>query len=564
MDRGIPSEGMSGKAHIQVVFNGTPLVAPRGVTVAQLLRDHPHPGPLPVLGALVSYRLTGVHYELVSDCTVQTVDYASKGGASIYRRTATVILLEAVAELFPQARVEVGQSVGHGYFFEIQLPDQPLTARHVDQVRARMREIVKRDIPLIPIRITVEEAIEEFRNSGYPEKARLLETLPHSKIWFIDLGAYKDILHGPLAPSTGAISVFDLEAYEHGAILRFPDVKFQMRPGRNKQEKLFAVFRETRAWNQEIGINNVADLNAAVLRGETGEIIRIAEGFQEKKIARIADQIAQERGRVRLVLVAGPSASGKTTFTKRLGVQLRVNGLRPVALSMDNYYVDREKTPRNPDGTYNFESLEALDVAYLNEDLERLMRGERVETPVFSFTEGKRRKDKTIPLQLGPNDVLVMEGIHCLNEKISQAVGREAKFKIYVSALTQLIIDSHSRIFTSDTRLLRRIVRDRLFRGYSAEETITQWPSVRAGENRYIFPFQEEADVMFNSALVYETCVLKPYAQRFLLTVPRNTPAYTEAHRLLAFLEYFVTIFPEEVPQNSLLREFIGGSAFKY
>ncbi|MBN1423618.1 nucleoside kinase [Candidatus Fermentibacteria bacterium] len=562
---GTPQINAAGRRTLRVVFNGTPTTAVHGATVAELLRDYPHPNPLPPLGALVSYRLTGLHYELVSDCTVHTVDYASKGGASIYRRTATVILLEAVTELFPGARVEVGQSVGHGYFFEISMPDgRPLSEAIVEGVCARMHEIVKRDLPLVPIRISVEEAIEVFNGSGYPEKARLLQTLPHSKIWWIDLGGYEDILHGPLAPSTGVVDVFALEAYEHGAILRFPDPKFQMRYSRGRQDKLFSVFRETRAWNQEIGIHNVADLNAAVLRDETAEVIRVAEGFQEKKLASIADQISQERGKIRLVLVAGPSSSGKTTFTKRLGVQLRVNGLRPVALSMDNYYVDRERTPRNPDGTYNFESLDALDVDYLNADLARLLDGELVETPIFSFTEGKRRSDKTNRLLLGPDHVLVMEGIHCLNERISKAVPRDAKFKIYVSALTQLIIDSHSRIFTSDSRLIRRIVRDRLFRGYSAEQTIDGWDSVRAGENRYIFPFQEEADVLFNSALVYEKPVLKTYAQRFLLTVRRNTPAYTEAHRLLAFLDYFVPIFPEEVPQNSLLREFIGGSSFTY
>lgn len=560
-----PHISAPGDRTIRVVFNGTTTAAPYGATVAELLRDHPHPGPLTPLGALVSYRLTGLHYELVSDCTVQTVDYASKGGASIYRRTATVILLEAVTELFPGARVEVGQSVGHGYFFQFTMPTgRPLTEADVEQITASMNEIVRRDLPLVPIRIAVEEAIQEFERAGHLEKARLLRTLPHSKIWWIELGAYRDMLHGPLAASTGAVSLFALEAYEHGAILRFPDVRFQMRPMRGRQDKLFTVFRETRAWNHEMGIHNVADLNAAVLRDDTAEIIRVAEGFQEKKLASIADQVASRRGEIRLVLVAGPSSSGKTTFTKRLGVQLRVNGLRPVALSMDNYYVDRERTPLNPDGTYNFESLDALDVDYLNADLARLMNGERVETPVFSFTEGKRRADKTIPLRLEPDHVLVMEGIHCLNERISRAVAREAKFKIYVSALTQLIIDSHSRIFTSDSRLIRRIVRDRLFRGYSAEQTITQWDSVRAGENRYIFPFQEEADVMFNSALAYEKSVLKTYAQRFLLTVPRNTPAYTEAHRLLGFLDYFVPIFPEEVPQNSLLREFIGGSSFTY
>ncbi len=555
----------NGARHIRVVFNGAEISTSYETTVIELLEQKSHPGPFSPLGALVSRRLTGLHYPLVSDCTVDTVDYGSKEGASIYRRTASLVLYEAAAQLFQGIRVKIGQSVDRGYFFSLRMPGgKDPTPQQVHDIERRMREIVAHEIPLVPVRITVEEAIETFELEGYDEKADLLRTLPYSKVWWIDMGQFKDILHGPLAPSTGTISLFAVHGFEDGLILRFPDRRFQMRAFKGAQEKLFATYRETRAWNQEIGVHNVGQLNIAVLRDETPEIIRITEGFHEKKIVGIADRIAARRQIIRLILIAGPSSSGKTTFTKRLGVQLRVNGLRPVALSMDNYYVDREETAKNHDGTYDFESLQALDIELLNEHLARLMAGETVETPVFSFTTGKRRHDKTIPLRLGQDHVLIMEGIHCLNEKISRAIDRTAKFKIYVSALTQLIIDSHSRIFTSDTRLIRRIVRDRLFRGYSAEATINQWPSVRAGENRNIFPFQEEADVMFNSALVYEMCVLKNYAHRFLLTVPRNSPAYTEAHRLLAFLTYFVSIFPEEVPQNSLLREFIGGSTFSY
>ena len=550
---------------IDVTFNGNRLSVPYGTTVIELLETHPHKGDFPALGALVSFRLTGLYYQLVSDCTVDTVDHGSKEGASIYRRTASLILYEAAAQLFENMRLEIGQSIHHGYFFEFPMPSGVTpTNSQIRAIKQRMREIIQADKPLIPTRITVEEAIETFEQMDYHEKAQLLETLPYSKVWWIDTGRFKDILHGPLAPSTGVISAFALEPYEDGCILRFPNRRFVMRSSRGKQEKLFSTYKETREWNQEIGVHNVGQLNAAVLRDETSDIIRIAEGFHEKKIARIADQIAAEKDKIKLVLIAGPSSSGKTTFTKRLSIQLRVNGLRPVALSMDNYYVDRERTPRFPDGTYDFESLEALDVEYLNLQLSDLMSGKLVKTPLFSFTTGKRRKDKTLPLKLEPDQVLIMEGIHCLNERISKAVPRDSKFKIYVSALTQLIIDSHSRIFTSDTRLIRRIVRDRLFRGYSAEQTLTQWNRVRAGENRYIFPYQEDADVMFNSALVYETCVLKTYAHRFLLTVPRKSREYTEAHRLFAFLTLFVPIFPEEVPQNSLLREFIGGSTFKY
>jgi uridine kinase len=550
---------------VSIVFNGERIRAAYGTTVMQLLESKPNADPLPPLGALVSCRLRGLHYPLVSDCDVRTVDYCTKEGASIYRRTASFLLYEAVAELYPEARVEIGQSVGHGYFFDIEVPSgDPLTSEAAAAIDRAMHDIVKRDIPLVPVRIAVEEAIEIFERNGYPEKAQLLQTYPHTTVWWLDVGSFQDFLHGPVAPSTGSIMLFAINSYAGGVILRFPDKKFQMRPPRGKQSKLFAVYRETRAWNQEIGVHNVGQLNAAILRDETAEIIRVAEGFQEKKLANIADQIASSGDSVHLILVAGPSSSGKTTFMKRLGVQLRVNGIKPVALSMDNYYVDRIKTPKRPDGMYDFESLGALDVELLNDHLQRLMAGQLVQTPLFSFTTGKRDQESTIPLFIEDGHVLVMEGIHCLNEKISKTVDRSVKLKVYVSALTQLIIDPHSRIFTSDTRLIRRIVRDRLYRGYSAQETIRQWPSVRAGENRNIFPFQEEADVMFNSALVYEMCVLKNYAERFLLTVPRNVPEYTEAHRLLSFLEFFVPIFPEEVPENSILREFIGGSTFRY
>jgi uridine kinase len=329
------------------------------------------------------------------------------------------------------------------------------------------------------------------------------------------------------------------------------------------QPKLFAIYRETRRWNEVLGVANVGALNRMCLSGEISEVIRIAEGFQEKRVAQIADAIAAERQRVRLVLVAGPSASGKTTFIKRLGIQLRVNGIQPVGLSLDNYFVNREKTPLDSDGKPDYEAIEALDLELLNVQLDAVLRGEDVAVPRYNFLTGMRDGPyRSTTLRLEPNQVLLVEGIHALNPQLTAAIPEATKFRLFISALTQLTLDDHNRIFTSDSRLLRRLVRDRLYRGHPATRTLEMWNSVRRGEARGIFPFQEQADLMFNSALVYEPAVLRVYAERFLLEVPREHPAYTEAYRLLKFLSWFVPIFQDDVPQTSLLREFIGGSAF--
>jgi uridine kinase len=338
----------------------------------------------------------------------------------------------------------------------------------------------------------------------------------------------------------------------------------EIRPYRDSPQ-LFSVYRETRQWNEILGVETVGHLNELTVRGVASEVIRVAEGLHEKKVAAIADQIGQQKDRIKLVLIAGPSASGKTTFAKRLGLQMMVNGIRPVSLSTDNFYVNREETPLDKHGKYDFEAIEAIDLDLFNDTLVGLLRGERVLSPRFDFTNGQRKpKDKWIPMQLLPGQVLVVEGIHGLNDRLTQAVETERKFKIYVSALTQLCIDDHNRIFTSDTRFLRRIVRDRLFRGYSAATSIENWPSVRRGELRNIFPFQEHADVMFNSALVYEQAILRMFAERFLLEVPQDHPSYVDAYRLLKFVNHFVPMFDERVPQISILREFVGGSGFRY
>ncbi len=551
---------------IEVVLNGRSVRTVAGISVLQLLADHPHPGRLRPLGAVVNGRLRALLHTLVSDCRVDTVDYGSKDGASVYRRTATLVLCEAAAGIDPKLSPVVGQALAGGYYFSLRRNGEAvpvISEELVEELKREMLRIVRENQPIEVRRVAVEEALEHYRAIGSRDKVLLLETTRRAEVQWASVGRFRELVLGPLAPTTGSVGRFDLLPYESGMVLRFPGRDFQMRPMTQNQNKLYQAYLETRTWNDELEVSNVGQLNEAVIRGHVSEIIRVAEGFHERKIIAIADEIRRRQPHARLVLVAGPSSSGKTTFTKRLGVQLRVLGLKPVALAMDNYYVNRVDTPKHADGSYNFECLDALDLAYFNDQVLRLISGELVETPVYSFTQGMRSV-KTVPVQLGPGEILIVEGIHCLNERLSSGVPGPSKYKIYVSALTQLSIDDHSRIFTSDVRLLRRLVRDRLYRGYTAAQTLRQWPSVRAGEDRYIFPFQEEADVMFNSALVYEPAVLRTFAERFLLEVPIDEPIMSEAYRLMKFLHLLVPLFPEEVPQNSLLREFIGGSAFHY
>ncbi|MCC7141148.1 MAG: nucleoside kinase [Candidatus Eisenbacteria bacterium] len=558
--------GTAERHPIDVALNGQTVTTVAGVTVQQLLRDYPHPGKLPALGAIVNGRLRSLDHALVSNCRVDTVDYRQKDGVSAYRRTVTLILCEAARDIDPSFNPVVGQSLGGGYVFSLRQNGTalaPVPPAILKAIKKRMKEITAEDRPVRVRKVSIEEALEYFRSIDARDKVKLLETTRRAEVQWATVGNYRDLVLGPVATSTGVIRGFDLVPYSSGMILRFPTADYSVRQAVVTETKLYEAYRETRAWNEAVGIANVGQLNEAVITGKISDIIKIAEGFHERKIVAIADEIKAKADRVRLVLVAGPSSSGKTTFTKRLEVQLRVLGFRPVALSMDNYYVNREDTPKNPDGTYDFECLEALDIAHFNDQVHRLIRGEEVQTPIYSFPLG-RRVEKTVPYRLTAGDVLITEGIHCLNPKLTVGIEREQTHRIYVSALTQLSIDDHNRIFTADVRLLRRIVRDRLFRNYSAEQTLRQWPSVRTGENKYIFPFQEEADSMFNSALVYEPAVIRTYAERFLLEVPLGSPEMAEAYRMLRFLHLLVPLFAEEVPQNSLLREFIGGSAFRY
>lgn len=535
----------------------------RGTRVKAFLRRYLPEIVSECLGAIVGNRLMDLESPIAASCDLVPVTYASKAGARIYRATLTLMLCEAVARLFPGARVQVGQALGDGYYFDV-FKEPMLSLEDVAAIEAEMREMVARQEPIATMRVPVQQALEIFHAMGQRTKADIVRAMRHPYVTLVTMGRHVDIWLHPLLPTTEGIKAFSVVPYAHGLVLGFPPPgkpDESPRPPRNHRG-LFAVYRETREWNRLLGVESIADLNRVVVEGRIGEVIRIAEALHERKIVAIADEIARRRG-CRLVLVAGPSASGKTTFVKRLRMQLMAIGIRPKELSLDNYYVNRKDTPRDADGEYDFECLEAIDLALLNEQLEALLKGRLVRTPRYSFQKG-RRSSKTVPMQLGPQEILLIEGIHGLNERLTEAVPREQKFKLYVSALTQLCVDDHNRIFTSDARLLRRIVRDRMYRGYTAAETLRRWPKVRAGEERHIYPYQDQADMMFNSTLVYEAAVLKVFAERFLMEVLEDDPAYVEATRLLEFLDLFVPIFADDVPATSILREFIGGSAFEY
>jgi uridine kinase len=550
---------------VRVTLRGKEMEVPYRTSVGDIIRQRERAGRDPVLAAIVHRRCVDLSFPICAPSEIIPVDYTLREGVLVYRRTASLLLFEAARQLFPGVRVSIGQALGNGYYYDLRR-NEVFSDEDLESLHHRLRELVKENIPLTVEIIGLEEARQIFSDLGFQNKLSLLKTWWEPFVPLVRCGGFCDIHHYPVAPSSGIVTYFDLVHLPPGLILRFPP-RGRLQPVRPYQPspKLFQSYRETRHWNEILGVETVGQLNDLLIRGETGELIRVAEGLHEKKIAQIADLICQRTEQCKLVLIAGPSASGKTTFSKRLSLQLLVNGVRPVSLSMDNFYVDREDTPKDKNGNYDFEALEAIDLDLFNDVLVHLLRGEKVLTPRFDFTTGKRRsKERWIEMQLQPGQVLVAEGIHGLNDRLTQAVPNAQKFKIYVSALTQLCIDDHNRIFTSDSRFLRRIIRDRLFRGYSAASTIESWPSVRHGEMKHIFPFQEQADVMFNSALVYEQSVLRPYAERFLLEVPQDHPSFVDAYRLLKFVDTFLPIFSERVPQISILREFIGDSFFKY
>ena len=537
-----------------------------GTTLLEVERQLRLDGPHPFLAAYVNNRIKELNYRIYKPVTVRFIDITSFEGIRVYQRTISFILQKAVRELFPDRTLYIRHSLGaSGFYCEIS-GFGPIPAEHLDAIKARMRGIIDRNLPIQGVKMLTDTARKIYEGFGMTDKIALLDSRPrlYSKIYTID--SLPGYFYGALTPSTGYTPQFDLHSYYNGFFIALPLRTDPTRLHQSvHQEKMFDVFHQYQSWVEIMGVPTVGQLNSKVLAGDASELIKIAEAFHENKLAQVAGCVAEanrERG-VRLVLISGPSSSGKTTFAKRLGVQLRVLGLNPVLISLDDYFVDREKTPRDENGEYDYEALEAIDLDQFNDHLKRLERGESVDIPRYDFISGTRQWHDN-PLQLDERSVLIVEGIHGLNPALTPGVPESRKFKIYVSCFTSVALDNVSRIATSDNRLLRRLTRDYRTRGNDALSTLARWESVRRGEEKHIFPYQENADVMFNSSLFYEISVLRRFAEPILREVPDTVPEYGEAKRMLKFLDNFIPISPEEIPPTSLLREFIGGSSFKY
>lgn len=512
--------------------------------------------------AKVNNKTEGLTYRVFRNKDVEFLNILSSSGMRTYMRSLCFVLCKAVEDLFPKGHLVLENPISKGYYCNLQI-GRPVTVTDVTNIKKRMQEIIASDIPFHRVECHTDEAIGLFRDRGMTSKVKLLESIGTLYTFYYTLDHTIDYYYGSLLPSTGYIHLFDLIPYYKGLLLRIPN--------RNKptelepvvsQTKMFDIYNEHHRWQDILGVRTVGDFNHACQDGFATNLINVSEALQEKKISYIADEIAQKKS-IRLILISGPSSSGKTTFSKRLSVQLMASGLHPLPISLDNYFVDRKHTPLDSNGDYDYESLYALDLDYFNHDLECLLKGEEVELPRFNFQKGEREMSgQKICLEEGT--YVILEGIHALNPELTAKIPDYAKYKIYVSALTTILLDDHNYIPTADNRLLRRIIRDYKYRGYSAEDTIRRWPSVRRGEEKWIFPYQENANAMFNSALLYELAVLKDEALPLLQQVQENVPEYSEARRLHRFLSYFTSLGDEELPPTSLLREFLGGSSFKY
>ena len=536
---------------------------PVGICYADVVKDYEAVCPAPVILVIADGKLRELHKRLKRDCTLQFVTTRDPIGHETYKRSACLVLLKAIYDVAGKeniSKVFIHYSMGGGYYLTMQ-GSTALSQDFLDQVKARMSEIVEAKLPIGKRSVSTDEAIEIFHRHRMYDKEKLFRYRRVSRVNIYNIENFEDYFYGYMAPHTGYVKYFDLKLYDEGFVLELPVLgEPDTLPAFCPKEKMFRVLKESEEWGNKLDVSTVGELNDRITREGVQSLLLIQEALQEGKISRIAEQIA-EAGNKKFIMIAGPSSSGKTTFSHRLSVQLAAHGLKPHPIAVDNYFVDREHTPVDEFGEKNFECLEAIDVELFNRDMLDLLAGKRVELPVFNFKTGLREYRGDF-LQLEKDDVLVIEGIHGLNDKLSYALPKESKFKIYISALTQLNIDEHNRIPTTDGRLIRRIVRDARTRGTSAKDTIARWPSVRRGEEQNIFPFQEEADVMFNSALIYELACLKVYAEPLLFGIDKSEPEYLEAKRLLKFFDYFVAVPSEEVPHNSILREFIGGSCF--
>ncbi|HAH91809.1 MAG TPA: AAA family ATPase [Prevotella sp.] len=514
------------------------------------------------VSARVNNKVEGMHYRVYNSKDVEFLDMTSSSGSRAYTRTLFFVLCKAVQDIYPATDVVIDIPVSNGFYVDIRL-GRPAVDEDVNIIRRRMQEIIDARMPIRRFTVPTEEAVALFQEKGDVEKVKLLKTSGSIYTTYYKIGDYVDYYYGTLLTNTSQLYLFGLEKYYDGMLLRIPSLKNPDVLGEmTRQDKMFEIFKEHHRWQSILGIRTVGDFNQAIDANHSTDIINISEALQEKKIAKIAEEIASRKG-VKLVLLAGPSSSGKTTSCKRLSIQLAVNGLKPLQISLDDYFVDREKTPKDASGEYDYESIYALDLDLINEQFNALFRGEEVELPKYDFQSGKSKKSGN-RLKMTDNNVLVVEGIHALNPELTAHIPQEQIFRVYASALTTILLDNHNYIPTTDNRLLRRIIRDYKYRGVSAQETIHRWPSVRAGENKWIFPFQENADAMLNTAMLYELAVIKMQAEPLLQQVPENCEEYAEAYRLLKFLKYFKGIPYNNLPPTSLLREFLGGSSFHY
>lgn len=514
------------------------------------------------VSARVNNKVEGMHYRVYNSKDVEFLDMTSSSGSRAYTRTLFFVLCKAVQDIYPATDVVIDIPVSNGFYVDIRL-GRPVVDEDVNIIRRRIQEIIDARMPIRRFTVPTEEAVALFQEKGDVEKVKLLKTSGSIYTTYYKIGDYVDYYYGTLLTNTSQLYLFGLEKYYDGMLLRIPSLKNPDVLGEmTRQDKMFEIFKEHHRWQSILGIRTVGDFNQAIDANHATDIINISEALQEKKIANIAEEIASRKG-VKLVLLAGPSSSGKTTSCKRLSIQLAVNGLKPLQISLDDYFVDREKTPKDASGEYDYESIYALDLDLINEQFNALFRGEEVELPKYDFQSGKSKKSGN-KLKMNNNNVLVVEGIHALNPELTAHIPQEQIFRVYASALTTILLDNHNYIPTTDNRLLRRIIRDYKYRGVSAQETIHRWPSVRAGENKWIFPFQENADAMLNTAMLYELAVIKTQAEPLLQQVPENCEEYAEAYRLLKFLKYFKGIPYNNLPPTSLLREFLGGSSFHY
>lgn len=547
---------------IKIIVQGKEREVIKGTTLFDLSKDYQHEFQSPIIIGSVDYKLKELSYKLDESCKVEFLDVTDRDGYKTYQRSLLFVMLKAIRDVINKkdyVETIVHYAINSGIHCEIK-SKQAISEELLKKIKKRMDEIIASKTPFERVAVKVDKAREIFERQNMIDKMELFKYRRSSMVNLCRIGNYYDYFYDHIAINAGCLNNYELHLYDDGIILQLPTQKDPLKVANfNPDKKLFSTMKRTSKWAEIMEVQNVGDLNKVISEGKFNELILVSEALMEKRIANIADKIIENRKG--FVFIAGPSSSGKTTFANRLSIQLRAHGVKPHIISLDNYFVSRELTPKDREGNYNFECLEAIDLVQFNDDMTKLLSGKTVDMPEFNFISGKREYKGNF-LILEENDILVIEGIHGLNNKVSYAIPSDKKFKIYISALTQLNIDNHNRIPTTDGRLIRRMVRDNRSRGASAIKTISMWDSVRRGEENYIFPFQEQADVMFNSALIYEFAILKQFAEPLLFNVPRECPEYTEAVRLIKLLDYFLGVSSEKIPYNSLLREFIGGSCF--